>query len=91
MEIPKSFNIGTRKWRVILDNGALPKGVYGMCFPRYETIRVEQRATKFMTESFWHETTHAILYDMKDPRWDDEEFVIAFSKRLTQVIHTAEF
>jgi hypothetical protein len=91
MEIPKSFKIGNRAWRVCVDNFNLPKGTYGMCYPRYETVRIEVRAPKDMTESFWHETTHAILYDMKDPRWNDEEFVTAFSKRLTQVIHTAEF
>jgi hypothetical protein len=91
MEIPKKFEIGTRKWRVIVDNGALPTGTYGMCHPVHATIRVETRATKLMTESFWHEVTHGILDDMKDPRWNDEKFVTAFSKRLAQVIHTAEF
>jgi hypothetical protein len=91
MEIPKTFKIGERAWRVRTDGAALPSGVYGMCYPRYEVIRVAKRAPQDMTESFWHEVTHAVLFDMNHPRWDDEEFVTAFSKRLTQVIHTAEF
>ena len=91
MEIPKTFKIGDRAWRVRVDTDKMPKGTYGMCYPRYETIRIEVRTPKDMTESFWHEVTHAILFDMQDPRWNNEVFVTAFSKRLTQVIHTAEF
>lgn len=91
MEIPKSFKIGSRAWQVRADNTRLPKGMYGVCYPRYEVIRIEVRAPQDMTESFWHEVTHAILFDMQDPRWKNEVFVTAFSKRLTQVIRTAEF
>jgi CYTH domain-containing protein len=91
MEIPKKFELGRNTWRVHTDRRGFVTGVYGMCYPSYQTVRVRIRTPKKMAESFWHEVTHAVLFDMKDPRWDDEKFVTAFSKRLTQVIHTAEF
>lgn len=49
------------------------------------------RKSQDIAETFWHEVTHAILRDMDHPQWDDETFVTAFSKRLTQVIYTARF
>lgn len=41
--------------------------------------------------TFWHEATHAILHDMGDPLWRNEQFVTEFSKRLVKLINTAEF
>ena len=49
------------------------------------------RPSKDIAETFWHEVTHAILRDMGSPLWTNEQFVTAFSKRLTQVIYTARF
>lgn len=48
-----------------------------------------QRKPEQISETFWHEVTHAILHDMEHPLWKDEKFVTAFSKRLNQVINTA--
>jgi hypothetical protein len=42
-------------------------------------------------ETFWHELTHAILYDMSNKLTHDEKFVTDFSKRLHQAITTARF
>jgi len=49
------------------------------------------RRPKAIQLTFWHEATHAILHDMGDPLWRNEQFVTEFSKRLVQLINTAEF
>jgi len=41
--------------------------------------------------TFWHELTHAILYDMGCKLNADEKFVSAFADRLDQAIKTAKF
>ena len=41
--------------------------------------------------TFWHELTHAILYDMGNKLTHDEQFVTAFADRLDQAIKTARF
>ena len=44
-----------------------------------------------MSDTFWHEVTHAILEDMGHKLEADEKFVTAFANRLTKVITKAEF
>jgi hypothetical protein len=44
------------------------------------------------TNTFWHELTHAILFDMHELKLNaDEKFVSAFADRLDQAIKTAKF
>lgn len=42
-------------------------------------------------ETFWHETTHAILHEMGSPLCSDEKFVDKFAKHLSTAILTARF
>ena len=42
-------------------------------------------------DTFWHELTHAVLFEMGSPLHTDERFVTAFSSRLSHAINTAEF
>jgi hypothetical protein len=44
-----------------------------------------------VNETFWHELTHAVLYQMKDKRHSDEAFVTAFSRMLSRAIDSARF
>jgi hypothetical protein len=46
---------------------------------------------KERAETFWHELTHGILADMEHPLFNDEKFVVAFSQRLNDAIHSAKF
>jgi len=41
--------------------------------------------------TFWHELTYAILYDMGNALTHNEKFVSDFSNRLHQAIKTAKF
>ncbi len=44
-----------------------------------------------MHDTFWHELTHAILFEMKHPYYRNEMFVARFASHLTQAIESAEF
>ena len=98
MQIPKQFQLGTKRYTVETVQHTKPKGTMGTIY--YDLCRVEiatnsglsNRSFKQeeMTDTFWHEVTHAILRDMKHKQWNDEKFVTAFSKRLTQIITTAK-
>jgi hypothetical protein len=44
-----------------------------------------------VSDTFWHELTHAILKDMGSKLEADEKFVTAFSERLNNAINSARF
>jgi hypothetical protein len=46
--------------------------------------------TEEVSDTFWHEVTHAILQDMGHRLWNNEKFVTRFANRLNEVINTAE-
>jgi hypothetical protein len=93
MEIPREFKIGKRSYSV-----QMPKRLrmLGRVFPSIGLIYINKernglpRTHQDMAETFWHEVTHGILFDMKDKRWRNEPFVTEFSKRLNQVVQTAK-
>lgn len=98
MQIPKKFELGGTMYTVELVRHTKPKGTMGTIY--YESCRIEIATNSGRTnrsfkqeeivDTFWHEVTHAILRDMKHPQWDDEDFIDGFSKRLTQLVTTAE-
>ena len=45
---------------------------------------------KELTDTFWHEVTHAILRDMDHPLWCSEKFVTDFARRMIEIVLTAE-
>jgi hypothetical protein len=53
---------------------------------RYTKYRQEDT-----NETFWHEITHAILFEMGHKLATNEKFVEAFSKRLSRAIDSAKF
>lgn len=91
MMIPKSFKLGKKRVDVAqYDKKRLYGGAVGSFYYSIERMAIATRRPKReVNETFWHETTHAILHDMKHPLWNDEKFVTAFSKRLAQVVETA--
>jgi hypothetical protein len=46
--------------------------------------------TEEVSDTFWHEVTHAILHDMGHPLWSNEKFVTRFANRLNEVVNTAK-
>ena len=91
MMLPKLFKLGKQNVGVdVRDSARLLGGALGSFFPHVSIMVIAgRRPKKQVAVTFWHETTHAILYDMNHPLWNDEKFVTAFSKRLAQVVDTA--
>lgn len=91
MALPKRFKLGKNEYTV-RPMRRIKDGVFGTVYPTLRVVayQTEDRSPKQRAETFWHEITHAVLHDMNDPRWADEKFVSAFSKRLAQVVRTAE-
>lgn len=87
MLIPKTFKVGKHTYTVH-QNYRLRPGTYGQVYFGVKTVLL---APNHKPDTFWHEVTHAILYEMGDPLYADEDFVNKFSKRLTQAINTARF
>ena len=95
MKLPASIKIGKTRynvyWRDAWDS------VAGILRPSIKALSVATRwrgaprKPEDVAETFWHEVTHAILYDMDHPLWRDEKFVTAFSKRLSKAINSARF
>lgn len=95
MQIPTNLTIGRKRYSV-QRAPSLHKDVYGRCWPAAGLISVakthkkQPRTAKAQAETFWHEVTHCILYDMGHKLYHSEAFVVAFSKRLNQAVHTAK-
>ena len=98
MQIPKEFKIGKKRYKVKQVRHTAPLGTMGSV--HYEAGLVEiatnsgrnDRSFKQeeMSDTFWHEVTHAILRDMGHKLWNNEPFVTAFANRLNQVVNTAK-
>ena len=97
MKIPKQVKIGRNKWHVKRVHAMPRKGHNGEAdfFRRVLTVATHSKATgakypdAVASEVFWHELTHAILYDMNNSLTHNEKFVDAFSKRLNQAVNSA--
>lgn len=88
MNIPKSFRVGTTRYRVQQITGVKYRGC---CFYNARLIYLREDTPKRMEETFWHEAVHAVLHSMEHRLTRDERFVDTFSKRLYQLIQTARF
>jgi hypothetical protein len=101
VKIPKQVTIGRTPHLVrtkpdILVGKTLCRGYFEHS---NRTITIAQGNTKRgyvynadeRSNTFWHELTHAILYDMGNELTHNEKFVSAFADRLNQAIKTAKF
>ena len=94
--IPRSIKVGRRKYNVHVGPAKRFKRAYGYIDYRPGDIYIHTVARKRsvspsnMQETFWHETTHAILYEMGHTLHRNEAFVTQFSKLLNQAIRSAK-
>jgi predicted SprT family Zn-dependent metalloprotease len=100
MDLPKKVKVGDRWYSVEIVETMQRKATMGYVY--YGTGKIEV-ATKSnavedwnyskeeMSETFWHELTHAILYDMGSSMYKNERFVTRFANRLAKAINTAKF
>lgn len=101
MKIPKQVVIGNTPHQICTKKSVLVGNTicHGCFDEETHTISIAQgnpvRGYKYDADdrysTFWHELTHAILYDMGNDLTHNEKFVHAFSTRLHQAITTAKF
>ena len=98
MQTPKTFQLSNKTFTVRVVDTMPCRGHMGEVDhdKRVVTIATTSNLTgrSFKTEevsdTFWHEVTHAILQDMNHRLWNNEKFVTRFANRLNEVINTAE-
>jgi hypothetical protein len=101
MKIPKEVVIGNTPHQICTKKSIVYKNAicHGFFDEEDHTITIAEgnplRGYKYDADeranTFWHELTHAILYDMGCKLTHDERFVTEFSNRLDQAIKTAKF
>lgn len=88
--IPKSVVVSRKRYHVHVGDAKRFKRANGYIDFVPANIYVHTNKRSKMQETFWHELTHAILYEMDHPLYNNEKFVTRFSKLLNQAINTAK-
>ena len=97
--LPHSLKIGARRYKVVVQQHIAPAGLMGEVNYTYAFIRVATHSArtgrKFrhaeVRDTFWHEVTHGILWEMGHRLYRDEKFVGRFANLLTGAIESARF
>ena len=97
--IPIRIRVGTKLYSVDVVESMRRKREMGEIHYDQQKINIAQRSNttgrKFtkdeIDDTFWHELTHAILYEMHSPLYDDEKFVTEFAGHLAKAIKSAKF
>jgi len=100
MKIPKSVKVGRKRYTVAKSEKLAVRGecTFGHVNHFQQHIQVATHHPRTgrelpqaeQSDTFWHELTHAILYDMGHHLYRNEEFVTRFSSRLNKAILSAE-
>ena len=96
MLIPKKITVGKTTYTVIKVRHARKKNTLGtvdytngiIWLATHDTYNNEIGSDE-MSDTFWHEITHAVLHNMKHPLRDDEKFVSMFGTLLADSIESA--
>ena len=100
LQIPKTIRVGAKRYSIEVVETMLRQRIMGTIDYNNKTIKVGRKSNvtgraytqAMMSETFWHELTHAILNDMgEDSLNKDEKFVTGFAHRLTKAIRSARF
>lgn len=99
MVIPKQMKIGKHRYKIKVVPQMPTKGDMGRTHYGSKEIMLGLATNpgndKYMeveiNETFWHEVTHAILFEMNSPLAFNERFVDQFGFMLSKAIHTAKF
>lgn len=99
MDLPKKLKVGDRWYSVEIVETMQRRAQMGCVY--YGTGEIEVAVKSNTTnkpytkdevaDTFWHELTHAILYDMGSSLYKNEKFVTRFANRLANAINTAKF
>ena len=97
MQLPTNMKVGKNWYRIWYEQAKRP-GHHGCVNYTIRTIKVYDRDSKGkpykpaeVRDTFWHELTHAILYEMGDDLHRNEKFVRQFATLLSKSIDSARF
>jgi predicted SprT family Zn-dependent metalloprotease len=99
MELPKKIKVGDRWYSVeIVETmerrahmGYVYYGTGAIEIAKKSNVTNKRYSNEEVSDTFWHELTHAILYDMGSNLYSNEKFVTRFANRLSKAINTARF
>lgn len=99
MQLPKKIKVGDRWYSVEIVETMQRRAEMGCVYYGAGEITVATKSNTTnkpyskneISDTFWHELTHAILYDMGSTLYKNEEFVTRFANRLSRAINTARF
>ena len=99
MQLPRKLKVGDNWYSVDIVETMQRRAQMGYVYYGTGTIEVAEKSNvthkpysrQEISETFWHELTHAILYDMGSTLYKNERFVSRFSHRLAKAINTAKF
>jgi predicted SprT family Zn-dependent metalloprotease len=97
--IPARIRVGTKMYSVDVVQSMRRKDTMGRIYYDMERIEIAKRnnvtnrryTQDEIDDTFWHELTHAILYEMQHRLYDDEKFVTEFAGHLAKAIKSAQF
>jgi hypothetical protein len=97
MLIPKQITVGKTKYNVVVLWPAQVKNTLGSVDYANKIIWLAEYdsygnkiSNEELSDTFWHEVTHAILHNMKHKLRDDEKFVSVFGTLLADSINSAK-
>lgn len=99
MQLPRKIKVGDRWYSVEIVETMQRRAQMGCVYygPGIVEIATKSNTTNKpyskneISDTFWHELTHAILYDMGSTMYKNEKFVSRFANRLAKAINTARF
>jgi hypothetical protein len=100
MQFPRRMRVGKKLYKVEIVKAMLNKKIIGNVNYEKKLIAIASHHPSTgrllpgaeLRDSFWHEVTHAILYDMGRHNLNREEaFVTGFANRLSKAIDSAKF
>jgi hypothetical protein len=88
--IPTRVTIGKRHYWI--HQKPRKKGLHGRIYFGTRAIVIHNNPDKAVDRNtFWHEITHAILFEMGTSQFRDERFVTEFADKLSGAIDSAIF
>jgi len=97
MLIPRRISVGKKTYEITRPQTIQDPAAMGRTYfdeNRIEIAKFDNHGNTFEQEeiddTFWHELTHAILYDMGHDLCANERFVTAFANRLCDAVNSAK-
>ena len=88
--IPTRVTVGKRHYWV--HEKPRKKGLHGRVYFGTRAIVIHNHEDKAVDRNtFWHELTHAVLFEMGSKLFRDEKFVTEFADKLSGAIDSARF